>query len=517
MRTSRNAERSDGATHGARHAACALGILGVPRQLARRAPATLRLNKGTLTHVRRHGTEGLNKRRAGGDVMGQRVRILTEILGFRGWRVVEAFFENGDGQLLLPLKDLKPFPGARLVLRVERRWAPRCSHCGAICRSSAHEKLAARRWADLGWGGWPVRIEYVPIRVKCKHCCRSPVEMVAWAEPHQRQTMRLQQRLALEAASMPVMHVAMMHGLCWSTVRRAEIAALARWDATREPPPLHQVGIDEKWLGRRHRRDYKYVTIISNLATGEPIWFGPGRDEATVQRWLAMLSDEQKAAIELVACDMHKPYLNAIRGDPALAHVVTVHDSFHLVKRGGEAIDELRREYFFRDGGTLRAVGRGTRWLVLRAWERCTPEQHAKLRELFSYNPRLGRAYQVLEEFRELVRHAPDRQAMEAGLRRVLRRTQEKQNRPLRRWHDSLRNHREEILALAEHRPPTGRIEALNNNWETLIRRARGYRNYEYLMLKLRFMTANPIRNNRGVERFLALGLRPPVAVKDAA
>jgi hypothetical protein len=29
--------------------------------------------------------------------------------------------------------------------------------------------------------------------------------------------------------------------------------------------------------------------------------------------------------------------------------------------------------------------------------------------------------------------------------------------------------HREEIFALGEHHPPTGRIEALNNNWETLV------------------------------------------------
>jgi len=443
--------------------------------------------------------------------MGQRARILTEILGFRGWRVKEAFFEDANGQLIFPLKGMgRPFPGSRLVLRLVRRWAPRCSHCGAICSCSAHENLEVRRWADLSWAGWPVWIEYEAIRVKCKRCGSCPVEMVAWAEPRQRQSKRLQQTLALQAASMPVMHVAALHGLSWSTVRRAEGAALARWDASRPEVPLHEVGIDEKFLGRRHKLEHKFVTIISNLETGEPIWIGPGRSESTVEQWLATLSDEQKGAIELVALDMHKPYVNAIKADAVLKDVPIVHDPFHLMKRAGEAMDEMRREYFFRAGGQLRAVGRGTRWLVLRAWERCSEEQQAKLRELFRYNPRLGRAYQVIEEFRELVCQAPDREAMDVGLKRILRRTQERQNVPLRKWHDSLREHREQILALAEHRPPTGRIEALNNNWESLVRRARGYRNYDYLLLKLRFMTANPIRNDRGVQRFLALGLTPP-------
>lgn len=449
--------------------------------------------------------------------MGQRARILTEIFGFRGWRVKDVLFEDPDGQLFLPLTTVRPFAGSRLVLRVERRWAPRCSQCGAICRSSAHEKLPTRRWADLEWAGWPVRIEYAPIRVKCPRCRSCPVEMVAWAEPRQRQSMRLQQRLSLQAASMPLSHVAALHGLSWSTVRRAEEAALARWDLTRPQPLLRLVGLDEKFLGRRHKRDYKFVTIVSNLETGEPLWIGPGRSEATVKQWLDTLSAEQKAAIELVAADMHKPFRNAISGDSALAHVVFVHDPFHLMKRAGQAMDELRRDYFFRAGGELRAVGRGTRWLVLRAWERCSEEQKAKLRNLLAYNPRLGRAYQVVEEFRDLVRHAPSGDAMGIGLARILRRTQERQNRPLRAWNESLRHHREQILALAEHRPPAGRIEALNNNWETLVRRARGYRHHDYLLLKLRFMIVNPIRNDRGIERFLALGLTPPRPLPHAA
>jgi len=99
---------------------------------------------------------------------------------------------------------------------------------------------------------------------------------------------------------------------------------------------------------------------------------------------------------------------------------------------------------------------------------------------------------------------------MVTGLARILRRTQERQNVPLRKWHDSIRAHMPGILALGEHRPPAGRIEALNNNWESLVRRARGYRDHQYLLLKLRFMVVNPIRTEDGTKRFLALGLPPP-------
>ena len=215
--------------------------------------------------------------------MGQRAKILTEILGFRGWKVKEMFFEDTDGRRLPLIPGYAPAATGQLVLRLERKWAPRCSQCGCICHRAAHEKLAVRRWRDLPWAGRPAVIEATLIRVKCRRCQSTPVEMVAWAEPKQRQTHRLQQQLALEAVSMPVMHVAVLHALSWRTVRRAEAAALTRWDATRAPTPLEMVGIDEKWLGRRHKLDHEYVTIVSNLATGEPICSSARRCSATTR------------------------------------------------------------------------------------------------------------------------------------------------------------------------------------------------------------------------------------------
>ncbi|GAC1600311.1 MAG: hypothetical protein NVS3B20_21640 [Polyangiales bacterium] len=305
------------------------------------------------------------------------------------------------------------------------------------------------------------------------------------------------------------MHVAAMHGLAWATVHRAEHSALARWSATRTLAPLRHVGVDEKWLGRRHHLDHKFLTIVSDLETGEPLWIGKGRSQTTLASWLATLSLEQKRAIVLFAMDMHRPFYNAVRDDPDLAHAAVVHDPFHVLKRAGEAISEVRREAFFRADERMRAIGRGTRWLVLRVWHKTTPDQRADLRMLFHFNATLARAYQILEELRAVLA-APDRPSMEIGLHRILRRTQARAIVPLRKLHDSLRNHFEEIVALGEHRPATGRIEALNGNWETLVRRGRGYRNHHHLLLKLRFMTANPLHGSNAIKRFLALGLPTP-------
>jgi transposase len=106
---------------------------------------------------------------------------------------------------------------------------------------------------------------------------------------------------------------------------------------------------------------------------------------------------------------------------------------------------------------------------------------------------------------------------MELGLRQVLRRTARRANVPMRKLHESLLKHFDAIAALGEYHPSTGRIEALNNNWETLVRRGRGYRDLASLMRLLRFMVAHPIRRSTDIERFLALGVvRGPVRAHPA-
>ena len=129
-------------------------------------------------------------------------------------------------------------------------------------------------------------------------------------------------------------------------------------------------------------------------------------------------------------------------------------------------------------------------------------------------NTRLAAAYQIKEELRGVL-GAPDETSMAKGMRRILRRTQRRANNQMRKLHESLKDHLPRILALGKHRPPVGRIEALNNNWETLVRVARGIRDYEYLRRKLAFLTAHPLQTEKGVRDFLALArlVAPPAQV----
>jgi transposase len=157
--------------------------------------------------------------------MGQRGRTLAQIFGFDGFRI-DSHFETAGARVADSVAP-SVLRGATLVLVVQRRWLPRCAGCGRACRE-VHQRLKPRRWTDLGWAGHPVVIEYAPVRAKCTPCGSSAVELIAWAEPYQRQTRRLQQHLAVQSMSMPISHVAALHGVHWMTVASAQDAAIER-------------------------------------------------------------------------------------------------------------------------------------------------------------------------------------------------------------------------------------------------------------------------------------------------
>ena len=63
-----------------------------------------------------------------------------------------------------------------------------------------------------------------------------------------------------------------------STVRAIDLRCLERWNAKRQKPPLIQMGVDELYRGKAD----KFLTVVCNLETREPLWFGETRKRS---RW----------------------------------------------------------------------------------------------------------------------------------------------------------------------------------------------------------------------------------------
>jgi len=84
---------------------------------------------------------------------------------------------------------------------------------------------------------------------------------------------------ARESAAAP--QVARRFVLAASTVRAIDLRYLERWAANRRKPVLAQMGVGETHLGKKE----KFITVVSNLGSSEPVWFGRERKKETLDEF----------------------------------------------------------------------------------------------------------------------------------------------------------------------------------------------------------------------------------------
>jgi len=113
--------------------------------------------------------------------------------------------------------------------------------------------------------------------------------------------------LACESAA--VRRVARQFGLASSTVRAIDVRYLTRWSEGRRKPALRQMGVDEIHLGKKQ----KFLTVVSNLETGEPLWFGRERKKETLDEFFEKhLSAFQRSAVRAACVDMWEPFRQSL-------------------------------------------------------------------------------------------------------------------------------------------------------------------------------------------------------------
>jgi transposase len=373
---------------------------------------------------------------------------------------------------------------SRLELRIRQRGATPyyvCNGCGISVRDV--HSWSERRLRDLPWGTWQVWLVVEVHRVRCRRC-GVRTERLPFGAGKSHFTTRLAAAVAQACEAAPVSRVAATWGLAPATVRRLDKRVLGQWAASRARPPLRYLGVDEIFLGPRD----KFLTVVSDLVRGEPLWVGLERKRETLDRFFAeALPPRRRRTVRAVCVDMWEPFTQSLRTH--LPHARIVYDKFHVLRHVNDAVDETRRAEFFRQGGHARGVLRGKRWLLLRRWANLEPHERRTVNELLALNRRLAKAYLLKEQ---LV-HLWDYRYEGAALRFLVA------------WLGALRwqrlpafqkvaglllRHIDGILAYCHEKVPFGKVEAINGNIRALLRRGRGYRDHAYLLLKVQKATA---------------------------
>jgi len=394
--------------------------------------------------------------------------IVGRILRLPGYGVYEAVFDEEKSTVTLRVRQVGSAP----------RYT--CGGCG-IDVGDVHD-LSERRVRDLPWGAWKVYLVVEVHRVRCRRC-GVRTERLSFLEGKHPYTGRFAAAVARDCEDMAVRRVAAKWGLAEQTVRRIDKRALAEWDRRRKHRPLRHLGVDELFW-----RKGKCITVCSDLELGEPIWAGEDRKRETLDRFFReKLPPRLRRAVSAVCVDMFEAFILSIQHH--LPRAVIVFDKFHVMKHVNAAVDETRRQEFFRQRGYLRAVMRGKRWLLLTRRRNLTPAKRSELDQALSLNRRLFKAYYLKEQIEHLWSYTYEGAAVRFFVKWLL--SLRWQRLPaFKKLARTLFDHFHGILAYCRHKVPFGVVEAINGNLRAIIRRGRGYRDLEYLILKTRKATA---------------------------
>ena len=393
----------------------------------------------------------------------------TKILGWPGYRVYRHAIDEQAKRLEL------------WVRRKRSNRAMECSGCGRKFREIYDSSERAVR--DLPWGEFQTTVWVEVYRVKCPDCGvkREKVPQLPSKAPFSK---RFEEAVGRACESASARQVGRQFGLAASTVRAIDLRYLERWAATRRKPALRQMGVDEIYLGKKA----KFLTVVCNLETVEPLWFGRERKKETLDEFFqTQLRSQQRRGIEAACVDMWKPYRLSIEQWASNCRII--YDKFHIMQHANAAVDEVRRAEFFRKGGRLRGLVKGKRWLLLSRWMHLDTGKKRQLNQLFSLNRRVMKAYLLKESLDRLWTYHYEG-AMLRYLQSWIDQLRWQRLKPFEKLAHMLLDHLDGILNYCRTKVPLGVVEAVNGNIKSLLRRGRGYQNLRYLLLKAQRMAA---------------------------
>jgi transposase len=375
-------------------------------------------------------------------------------------------------------------PAKQLKLWVRRKRGNRALICSG-CGRRVHEIAAVyeREVRDLPCFQYRTTVVIELYRVKCPDCGLK-AEKVPQLPSKAPFSKRFEDAVGQACENAAARRVARQFGLAESTVRGIDLRYLERWSASRRKPALRQMGVDEIHLGKKQ----KFLTVVSNLDTGEPLWFGRERKKETLDEFFQTeLSAGQRMRITAACVDMWEPYRLSIEQHAPNCRIV--YDKFHVLQHANRAVDEVRRAEFFRKGGRMRGLVKGKRWLLLTRWVNLSGPKRQELNTLFSMNRRLLKAYLLKESLERLWFYRYEG-AMLRYLQKWIDQLRWQRLRPFEKLAMMLLDHLDGILNYCRTKVPLGVVEAVNGNIKALLRRGRGYKNLRYLLLKAQRLAA---------------------------
>jgi len=372
-----------------------------------------------------------------------------------------------------------------------RRKEFHCPHCLSECVS--FYPCHTREIRGMPIGRADVRFIVTPHRIYCPDCRRTCYEGFEFLmTPESRLTRQMERTIVEIRREMSIKAVSKHYNVPWETVKNVEKAMLGRMYARVLLKDVRHIGIDEIYLFKKAQSSEKYVTVIRDLETGAVLEVARGKGVAALKSFERRIR-KFKRKIKSVCMDMSNSYAAWVSKHLPKAQIIF--DHFHVIKAMNEKLDAIRRSVMRDLDDEARKSLKNMRMYFLKNREDLDTDALAALDKARETFQPLSEAYLLKESLRRIYATATDELDAIIMLKEWISMAEQTEVYQLRSMAKCIRNHMEGILAFWIFDGATNaKSEGFNNKIRWLVSQAYGFRDYEYLRLKIFHLPSTNIR-----------------------
>jgi transposase len=345
-----------------------------------------------------------------------------------------------------------------------------CPHCAR--ELSCYDHVPERTWRHLD----TCQLEtHLHARIPRVNCVEHGVVQVSvpWSEERGRFTL-LMERFIIQAllACQTTQGACELLRISWDQAWHVAQRAVARGQARKGTVVTRQIGVDEKAF----RKGHSYMTVVNSIERGTVEFVTEDREKASLARYFAGLTDEQRQGIEAVAMDMWDPYVQATLEALPLAREKIVYDRFHIMQHMTGAVDKVRKTEHRKLSLEGDARLKRTKYLWLTTEENLSERQRPKFADLKSSDLKTARAWGLKENLRNLWSYTSPGWAKRffgTWYQWAIRSRLE----PVKKVASMIKRRLENVITYCRHFVTNAVAEGLNSKIMSLKRRAGGFRN----------------------------------------
>jgi transposase len=351
----------------------------------------------------------------------------------------------------------------------------KCPSCGR--RNRLSKEFYKRTVRDLGVGPKDCYITFFENKLRCK-CGFRGFEELDFVRPYSRCTKRFEEFVFLLCQKMALTDVCKVMKIDWKTAREIDQYYTMRNLESLDNIYPKRIGIDEI----AYQKGHKYLTIIRDLDLNKVIWVGLDRKEQTLDMFFEELGLEKQKHILLAVVDMWDPYIASLTN--YCPNVRIVYDKFHIIKIINQALDDVRKKEFAKTDNKQRKEWKKKRFLILKRNKNLNDKQKETLNELMNQNETLYQAYLLKEQISDIM-DEPEVSTAITRLEEWLKNVINVGIDPITKAAKVLFRHLDGILYYLEYRVTNAGSEGFNNKINIIKRRAYGYKDIGYFILKI--------------------------------